>query len=68
MYPACAIDEYASSRLMLDCVSAASVPSVIDSTATAAKIATQSMRTGQKTVIKSRSSSANAAAFDATLT
>ena len=53
---------------MFDWLRAASVPTVSESTATASITTTQSRFTGQKTVRKSRSSSAKLAAFEATLT
>ena len=68
IYPTCAIEEYASSRLIFVCVIAASVPTVSESTPTASMIRTQSRFTGQKTVRNNRSSSAKLAAFEATLT
>src|SRR4029453_19163711 len=64
--PACAIDEYASIRLMFDCVSAAKLPTVI------VMIASTQNRSCQLWLIegspswKIRSSIANDAAFDPT--
>src|SRR6516165_12274819 len=62
MYPACAIDEYASRRFTLVCTKAATLPSVIES---AAEIQISQKRPGAFASNKTRSRTAKAAAFGA---
>src|ERR1700687_399158 len=65
--PTCEIEEYASSRLMFDCVMAARLPSVSDATATPATRYVQFALEGQNAVVNKRRRSAKLAVFDATL-
>ena len=65
-YPACAIDEYASIRLRLLCVSAATLPTVIVTIASTSNSSTQSALSVGSPSRKIRSSIANDAAFDPT--
>src|SRR5213082_2622376 len=62
MYPACAIELYASSRFMFVCTSAPRLPANIVSAASTQKAQNQYC-VAAGTVAKMRSSSANAAAF-----
>ena len=66
MYPACAIDEYASIRLMFVCVSAARFPTVIVTTESTANSSRQSGLLDGSPSRKIRSSIANEAALDPT--
>src|SRR5882724_4483568 len=61
-YPACAMEEYASKRLMLFCTSAPMLPNVMESAATAQTIQNQP---GVAAAKKMRSSTAKAAALGA---
>src|SRR5579863_1149045 len=62
IYPACAIDEYASNRLTLLCTNAPTLPKVIDSAAATQR---SQKRPGASMVNTTRSRTANAAAFGA---
>src|SRR5262245_35516925 len=65
-YPACAIDEYASIRFRLDCVSAAKLPAVIVTIDSASNRKRQSTLSPGHPSRKIRSSIANDAALDPT--
>ena len=60
MYPACAIDEYASNRFTFCCTSAPMLPSVIDSTADTQIIQNHP---GAPVAKSTRNNTAKAAAF-----
>src|ERR1035438_10575119 len=62
-YPACAIELYPNRRLMFDCVSAAKLPMVIDSSADPHTSGYQSRAIGSKAVMKMRRNMAKAAAL-----
>src|SRR5664279_1901879 len=63
MNPACAIDEYASTRLKSVWVIPKTAPTTIDAIATAQMIGRQSQRTPAKPTYKTRSSAPNEATF-----
>src|SRR5437763_1118778 len=62
-YPACAIELYASMRLMFDCVSAAKLPMVIENSAESQTSGSQPAATGWNAIVKIRRNTANAAAL-----
>ena len=66
MYPACAIEEYASIRLVLLCVIAAMLPTVIVTAASTQNSSCQSATRLGSPSMKIRSSIANEAAFEPT--
>src|SRR5437763_14294586 len=63
MYPACAMELYASSRLMLGCSSAAKFPRIIVSSAHDHTNGSQRFVIGSNAVIYTRTNMANATAF-----
>src|SRR5581483_10594092 len=66
MYPTCEMEEYASRRLRLVCVSAARLPPVMVAIETNTSSGTYTARSGYKPHSMMRSNMAHAAAFTAT--